>query len=199
MARKGIDSRYHDYLINNNHKKAVIITGRVNAGDSQASYCLEGIVNFLLSDNQEAIELRANYIIYVVPMINIDGVMNGNKITNMAGIDLNQQWQNPSPYLAPVIFAIKQLMNMVKAERDIEMYFDLQSHDKSSCSYVHGNSWDGQGSIQKKYESNAKLRLIPYMLTQMNNHFQIDKSIFNLELNTATSAHQVLCQQFRIK
>ena len=107
MVKQGIDKGYHDYLISNNFKKAVIITGRVNAGDSQASYCLEGIVNFLLSDCQEATELRANYIFYVIPMINIDGVINGNKVTNLAGIDLNQQWQNPSPYLAPVIYSIK--------------------------------------------------------------------------------------------
>ena len=39
---KGINSRYHDYLFLNHHKRAILITGRVHPGETQASFSLEG-------------------------------------------------------------------------------------------------------------------------------------------------------------
>ena len=71
------------------------------------------MVNFLLSDDEEARELRTNYIIYVIPMLNIDGVIHGNHRTNLAGFDLNRKWAEPSPYLSPIIYAVKNLAKMI--------------------------------------------------------------------------------------
>ena len=39
---KGINSRYHDYLLLNHHKRAILITSRVHPGETQASFSLEG-------------------------------------------------------------------------------------------------------------------------------------------------------------
>jgi murein tripeptide amidase MpaA len=41
-------------------------------------------------------ELRDKFIIKAVPMINVDGVINGNYRTNFSGKDLNRQWLEPS-------------------------------------------------------------------------------------------------------
>lgn len=38
--------------------------------------------------------LRKNYIFYVVPMVNIDGVVFGHYRTNLAGKDLNRKWDS---------------------------------------------------------------------------------------------------------
>ena len=62
----------------NKNKKAILITSRVHPGEMQASFALEGMVKFLLSEAKEAVALRERYIIYVVPMLNIDGVVFGN-------------------------------------------------------------------------------------------------------------------------
>ena len=67
------------------------------------------MVNFLLEDNALAKILRSKYIIYVVPMLNIDGVIHGNHRTNLNGFDLNRQWATPSPFLTPIIYAVKNL------------------------------------------------------------------------------------------
>jgi murein tripeptide amidase MpaA len=71
----GIESRYNQHLLFNHHKKAMIITARVHPGETQASFALEGMVNFILSDHQKAKEIRKNMIVYVVPMLNPDGVI----------------------------------------------------------------------------------------------------------------------------
>ena len=47
----------------------------MHPGETQASFALEGMVKFILSDHQKAKEIRKNYIVYVVPMLNPDGVI----------------------------------------------------------------------------------------------------------------------------
>lgn len=196
---KGINSRYHDYLILNHNKKAVLITGRVHPGETQASFSLEGMVNWILSDIPEAREMRANYIIYVMPMLNIDGVVHGNQRTNLAGFDLNRKWSDPSPYLAPIIYTTKMLSKMIQDEREIEIYADLHGHYQPCGTFMYCNSYDrGTGVPPTKYHQNASLRVIPYLLTQQNKYFQIRDTFFNMEQYKASSARQVYFTEFKI-
>jgi len=69
---------YTNHLNYNFEKKAMIITARVHPGETQASFTLEGLLKFLLSDHPRAITLRKMYILYIVPMLNPDGVIMGN-------------------------------------------------------------------------------------------------------------------------
>lgn len=45
----------------------------------------------------------------VVPMLNPDGVINGNYRCSLAGVDLNRMWLDPSKKLHPTIFSTKQV------------------------------------------------------------------------------------------
>ena len=71
----GIESKFRLHCLMNHEKKAIIITARVHPGETQASFALEGMLNFLLSSHKKAVDLRKEYIIYVVPMLNPDGVI----------------------------------------------------------------------------------------------------------------------------
>jgi hypothetical protein len=51
--------------------------------------------------------LLENFIIKCIPMINIDGVINGNFRCDLSGVDLNRNWKNPSSILHPQIYSIK--------------------------------------------------------------------------------------------
>ena len=53
-------------------------------------------------------ELRDNFLIKIVPMINVDGVINGNYRSNFSGNDVNRQWHEPSKRLHPEIYTLKQ-------------------------------------------------------------------------------------------
>lgn len=59
-------------------REAVIITGRVHPGETNSSFIIEGILEFLVSDIETAAELRNKYVFKIIPMLNPDGVIIGN-------------------------------------------------------------------------------------------------------------------------
>jgi murein tripeptide amidase MpaA len=91
-------------------RKGVVVTARVHAGESNSSHVCQGIIDFLVSDNEEAKLLRQNFVFKIVPMINIDGVIHGNYRCSLSGIDLNRVYKKPDPSLFPEIVAIKKMV-----------------------------------------------------------------------------------------
>lgn len=53
---------------------------------------IKGLIDRLLAPNKEAEELRKFSHIFVIPMINPDGVVLGNTRTSAAGKDLNREF-----------------------------------------------------------------------------------------------------------
>jgi len=57
---------------------------------------MRGLLYFLTDpDNEEAKHLRENFIFKIVPMLNPDGVIEGNYRSSLAGCDLNRRWNEP--------------------------------------------------------------------------------------------------------
>ena len=59
-------------------RKAVVLTSRVHPGESNSSYIMQGILDYLISDDEGARYLRNNFVFKIVPMLNPDGVIVGN-------------------------------------------------------------------------------------------------------------------------
>ena len=96
---------------NYNQRKGVILTARVHPGETVGSWMMRGLLFFLTDpENEEAKLLRENFIFKVIPMLNPDGVINGNYRCSLAGCDLNRRWKSPSEVLHPTIFATKKLV-----------------------------------------------------------------------------------------
>lgn len=70
----------------------------------------QGIIQFLLSDCQEANDLLERFIIKIVPMINPDGVVLGNSRTSMIGADINRTYLNPSKNIHAESYLVKKLV-----------------------------------------------------------------------------------------
>ena len=96
--------------------------GRIHPGETNASWVLHGILDFLAS--KDSAELKDRLIFKVVPMINPDGVVAGNYRTSFIGKDLNRLYlmndpQNPGyskidNALKPEIMAMKKLIQECK-------------------------------------------------------------------------------------
>ena len=59
-------------------RKGIVISARVHPGETNSSWMMRGLLNFLTSQSCEAKYLRDNFVIKIVPMINPDGVIIGN-------------------------------------------------------------------------------------------------------------------------
>lgn len=69
------------------------MTARIHPGESNSSFVMKGIIDFLTSnDNIEAITLRKHFVFKIVPMVNVDGVIYGNYRCSLSGFDLNRVW-----------------------------------------------------------------------------------------------------------
>jgi murein tripeptide amidase MpaA len=66
-------------------RKAIILTARVHPGETNASYMMKGVIEFLVSDDEKALFLRNNYVFKIIPMLNPDGVIVGNYRCSLVG------------------------------------------------------------------------------------------------------------------
>jgi hypothetical protein len=50
------------------NRKAVILTSRVHPGESNASWMMNGVIEFLVSDEENAAFLRNTFVFKIIPM-----------------------------------------------------------------------------------------------------------------------------------
>lgn len=91
-------------------RKGIVISSRVHPGETGASWMIKGIIDYLLAGNANAKILRDNFVFKIIPMLNADGVINGNSRCNLAGVDLNRCWIDPSRKLHPEIYHMKKMV-----------------------------------------------------------------------------------------
>ena len=77
-------------------RKGIVITARVHPGETNASWMMKGIIDYLVGPSLDAKILRDNFVFKIVPMLNPDGVINGNYRCSLAGCDLNRQVPLPA-------------------------------------------------------------------------------------------------------
>ncbi|CAG9581585.1 unnamed protein product [Danaus chrysippus] len=58
-------------------REIVFLTARVHPGESNASWVMDGTLRCLLADTSSAAALRNKYVFKIVPMLNVEGVING--------------------------------------------------------------------------------------------------------------------------
>ena len=72
-------------LYSNHFVLLLFASARVHPGESNASWMMHGIIDFLTSDNAVAVTLRRRFLFRIVPMLNPDGVINGNYRCSLSG------------------------------------------------------------------------------------------------------------------
>merc|ERR1712232_888028 len=90
-------------------RRAVVITARVHPGESNASWVMKGMLDYLTGASLDARILRDNFVFKIIPMLNPDGVIVGNYRCSLVGHDLNRQWDEPSRKLHPTVFFAKSM------------------------------------------------------------------------------------------
>jgi len=120
------------------NKPGILLTSRIHPGESNGSVVLHGLIDFLVSRTFYADFLRNNYVIYIVPMINIDGVIEGFYRISLSGQDLNRVWDSPDSNINPEAFFTKEFFHRVSRERTIAAYLDFHGHSRLHGTFAYG-------------------------------------------------------------
>ncbi len=75
-------------------KKAVMVISRQHPPEVTGFLAMKSFIETLAGNSEKAQKFRKNHTVFVVPLMNPDGVDNGHWRHNMGGIDLNRDWQN---------------------------------------------------------------------------------------------------------
>jgi len=115
------------------------LTARIHPGETISSWIMKGIIDFLISSDPKANELRNKFVFKIVPMLNPDGVINGNYRCSLSGCDLNRRWKYPSDILHPTVYQTKNLIIKLANERPLALYCDIHAHSRRKNMFIYGN------------------------------------------------------------
>jgi len=119
----------------------IVLTSRVHPGESCASWVVKGVLDFLMSNNELAIQLRETFIFKIVPCLNPDGVINGNHRCSVSGDDLNRQWISPDPNSHPTIYHTKGFIEYLNSiNKSPLIYCDFHGHSRKKNVFMYGCS-----------------------------------------------------------
>ncbi|KAL0489181.1 cytosolic carboxypeptidase [Acrasis kona] len=173
------------------NKQGVVITARVHPGESNASYMMKGVLDFLLSDDEQAQALRNLFVFKIVPMLNPDGVFKGNYRCNSIGQDLNRHYDDPSLEMHPVIVNLKTVISDLVKERGVLLYCDLHGHSTKRNVFMYGCS--DESNVLKDNE----IKVFPKMMS-MQPMFSYKDCSFNLDQVKTNTGRIVMFQKMGI-
>jgi cytosolic carboxypeptidase protein 2/3 len=108
---------------------------------------MRGSMYFLTDpDDPQAQILRDNYVFKLIPMINPDGVINGNYRCSLAGCDLNRRWKHPSKVLHPTVYNAKKLAKQMQVERGVVLFCDMHGHSRKQNIFMYGCDYSGRAA-----------------------------------------------------
>ena len=178
-----------DNLDNFPNRKGVVITARVHPGETVGSWMMRGVLTFLTDPNNlEAKILRENFVFKVIPMLNPDGVINGNYRCSLAGCDLNRRWKTPSKMLHPTIYQTKKLVKQIHQERGLVMFCDLHGHSRKQNVFMYGCN---------KKDNPGECRIFPYILSKINPYFSYEYSRFGVQKSKEATARVALYKELK--
>jgi len=170
-------------------KKGIFISARVHPGESNSSWMMKGLIDYLVSKSPEARALRDNFVFKIVPILNPDGVINGNYRCSLSGEDLNRRWKVPSRTLHPVNFAVKKLIRSFMKEREILMYLDLHGHSRRKNIFMYGNN------IKERPHAS---RVFPYIMSKLCDYFSFEQSRFSMNRSKEGTARIAMLKEINI-
>jgi hypothetical protein len=168
---------------------------------------MRGIIAFLTGSCDEAKRLRQSFEFRIFPMLNPDGVINGNYRCNLAGNDLNRRYKKPSSYLHPTIHHFKAFMHsLLESKRSIFMYCDLHGHSMKRNVFFYGCDTKHRSGSNPAPTPNGisdgthpKLFLLfPYLLHQRNSSFHFPDCRFKVQKSKEATSRVVAFREFGI-
>lgn len=194
-SRKQLRSRA-DYDPIHCKKKGIVLTARVHPGESAGSYMVKGAVDYLLSSAPEAVFLRSQYVIKVVPMLNPDGVRYGNNRCSLLGVDLNRRWRIPNRYMHPTIYSTKRMIQVFAELHEIALFCDFHGHSYRRNAFLYGCTQSFMQLADRK--ANFIAKMVPLLLSERNSAVSWSNCSFRQDRFKESTARLVVYNEFKV-
>ena len=137
-----LDGQPIDCLSLGEGDRQVWLYARQHPGESMAEWWMEGALE-CLTDPVDPVgrALRARCRLHVVPNANPDGSCRGHLRTNAAGVNLNREWDNPTPERSPEVLAIRNAMD------ETGVHFAMDVHGDEAIAAVFLAGFEGIPSL----------------------------------------------------
>jgi hypothetical protein len=176
-------------------RKAVVLIARVHPGESNSSYVIHGLIDYLLGDSWDAQYLRDRYVFKIIPMLNPDGVIVGNYRCNMKGYDLNRQWNIPFGHEenVPEVYLAKKMIERTAAVREISFFCDFHGHNRKHGAFIYGCH-----NLDDLHQQN-KEKIFPLMMSaKIPDHFFYKRCHYRIESTKERTARVILRREFQV-
>ncbi|KAM5172866.1 cytosolic carboxypeptidase 4 [Mantella aurantiaca] len=194
-----------------NHKEELcsrhymVLTGRVHPGESNSSWVMKGTLEFLISDDPIAEILREMFIFKIIPMLNPDGVINGNHRCSLSGEDLNRHWLSPKSNLQPTIYHVKGLLYYLSSIGRTPLVFcDYHGHSQRKNVFFYGCSiketlWQAGCVVDSSVLlEDVGYRTLPKILDKIAPPFSMAHSSFLVEKARESTARVVVWREIGV-
>lgn len=111
-------------------KARVWIHGRIHPSETPGSWLLDGLVEHLTGDSEEAKAIRKQVDFYILPFINPDGVANGLSRSNPTGVNQEINYGRQDDSTVVEIKAVKATLERLTADRPFDIL--LNNHSQQS-------------------------------------------------------------------
>ncbi|MBS1239609.1 MAG: hypothetical protein H6R45_315 [Proteobacteria bacterium] len=150
-----LDGQPIDCLEMGEGKVQVWLYARQHPGETMAEWWIEGALDCLTDPaDPVARALRAKCRLHIVPNCNPDGSFRGHLRTNAVGVNLNREWDDPSPEKSPEVLAIRNAMDA----SGVDFAMDVHGDEAIAAVFLAGfegiPSWtDELGAAYQRYRA----------------------------------------------
>nr|AAG37102.1 nuclear ATP/GTP-binding protein [Mus musculus] len=200
------ESNYYEHICQFRTRPYIFLSARVHPGETNASWVMKGTLEYLMSNSPTAQSLRESYIFKIVPMLNPDGVINGNHRCSLSGEGLNRQWQSPNPELHPTIYHAKGLLQYLAAVKRLPLvYCDYHGHSRKKNVFMYGCSI--KETVWHTHDNSASCdivegmgyRTLPKILSHIAPAFCMSSCSFVVEKSKESTARVVVWREIGVQ
>ncbi|XP_064474272.1 cytosolic carboxypeptidase 1-like isoform X2 [Ornithodoros turicata] len=179
----------------------IFLSARVHPGETQSSWIMKGVLDFLMSDKPSAQRLREAFTFKVVPMLNPDGVINGCHRCSLVGQDLNRQWSFPDQRHHPTIYHTRALLEYLSSiNKAPALLCDFHGHSRRFNIFLYGCSPSQSWCMNDRLlHDDALYEVLPVLLHHVAPAFSYDHCCFDIEHGKESTARVTAWRQFGIQ
>lgn len=172
------------------NKRVYVLSARVHPSESASSFVLEGLLDRFKTMSTDVKEFFSRSVLYVIPMLNPDGVVSGFTRCDANGFNLNAKYKEADLH-TPSIYALKKFIRYQNHRSKVRTFIDLHSHFTRRGFFMFGNP------LQSKcYRS---ILQFPFLLKQFEPSFSVAGSKFGSKRKEESTSRKELYKYTKLR